>query len=325
MAGKTLRLGFLGFGEAGYHFARGLSQAGLSGIVAYSRSGARSAPGDPLRKRAAEAGVELIADPRTLCERAQVIVAVTQGQAALPALRSVLPHLSSSHIYVDASTASVRDMEKAARLLEGRAGFVDAAIMGTVPLNGIKVLTVASGSHARRFHALLAPYGMNIGVLGGRAGAASAMKLIRSVFMKGLAGLLFESLEAAHRHGILEAVAADIAGSIDERPFAQNIRRFVCGTAMHAQRRVHEMGEVLALLQALGGSTRMTRATRAMISDIARMQLGRHFGGHEPKDIRPVIEAVAGMRGRTRTVAAASKGGVRRAKTSRAPRSATSR
>lgn len=296
MTTDTLRLGFMGFGEAGYHFAKGLRDAGLSGIVAYSRSGAKAAADDPLRQRAAEAGVELLASPKALCQRADLIIAVTQGSAALPALRSVKRHLRPGHIYVDASTAAVKTMEQAGRLLQGRAGFVDAAIMGTVPLNGIKVITVASGASAERFRTLLAPYGMNIHVVSDEPGAASAMKLIRSVFMKGVAGLLLESLEAAQRYGIMEAVAADIAGSIDERPFEQIIKRFVCGTAVHAERRVHEMSESLALLRSLGASTRMTRATRAMIVEVAAMGLRERFGGREPDAVKPVIEAVVSAR-----------------------------
>lgn len=296
MATDTLRFGFMGFGEAGYHFARELRDAGLSGIVAYSRSGARAAGDDAVRRRADEAGVELLTSPKVLCQRADLIVALTQGKAALPALRSIRSHLRSHHIYVDASTAAVKVMEQAGRLLEGRANFVDAAIMGPVALNGIKVVTVASGGSAERFKALMAPYGMNIRVVSDKAGAASAMKLIRSVFMKGVAGLLLESLAAAQRYGIMDAVALDIAGSIDERPFEQIIKRFVCGTAVHAERRVHEMNESLALLRALGASTRMTRATRAVIVEIAGMGLRQRFGGREPDTILPVMEAVVNAR-----------------------------
>lgn len=293
---RQVRLGLMGFGEAGYHFGKGLSAAGLTDIVAYSRSAAKAAAGDALHARAAEAGVELVARPRQLCERADVIIAVTPGRAALTALRAVLPHLREDHIYVDASTASVKAMTQAGRLLEGKAGFVDAAIMGTVPLNGIKVLTVVSGAYAQQFRKLLTPYGMNIQVIGEAPGAASAMKLIRSVFMKGLAGLLLESLEAAQRNGILDAVAADISASMDERPFQQIIKRFVCGTAVHAGRRVHEMTQALELLRMLGGPTRMTRATRAMITEVAKMGLREQFGGREPDTVAPVIEALIARR-----------------------------
>ena len=292
-----LNVGLLGFGEAGYHFAKDLTQAGLSGIVAYSPSGAKAAPGDPICVRATEAGVELVSSPRELCKRAHLIIALVPGQAALRALRSVRAYLGAAHVYVDATTAAVKAMEQAGQMLAGKSGFVDAAIMGTVPLSGIKVLTVASGPHAEAFRTLMAPYGMNIQVIGEKPGAATAMKLMRSVCMKGLAALLLESLEAAQRYGILDAVAVDIAGSIDERPFAQIIKRFVCGTAVHAERRVHEMTESLELLRSLGASTRMTRATRAMLLDVVKLGLPARFGGREPDSIVPVLDAIVGAKG----------------------------
>ena len=296
MESGKLNVGFLGFGEAGYHFAKDLTHAGLPGIVAYSPSGAKAGPGDPLRTRAAEASVELVRSPRELCKRAQLIIALVPGRAALKTLRSVRAHLNAEHIYVDASTAAVKAMEQAGQMLEGKSGFVDAAIMGTVPTGGIKVLTVASGPHAETFRALMAPYGMNIQVIGEKPGTATAMKLIRSVCMKGLAAMLLESLEAARRSGILEAVAVDIAGSIDERPFEQIIKRFVCGTAVHAQRRVHEMTDSLELLRSLGASTRMTRATRAMLLDVVNLGLPARFDGREPDSIVPVLDAIVGAK-----------------------------
>ena len=66
---QQVRVGFLGYGEVAQHFARGLAQAGLKEIAAYSRSGAKAAPDDPLRVSAAAAGVTLVATPRELCER----------------------------------------------------------------------------------------------------------------------------------------------------------------------------------------------------------------------------------------------------------------
>ena len=286
----------MGFGEAASRFAKDFSEAGLAGIVAYSRSAAKAGADDPIRARATGAGVELVATPKELCKRSNLVMTLTPGAAALPALRVLKRHLHSEHLYVDATTASVKDMERAAVLLEGRARFVDAAIMDAVPLNGIKVLTVASGPHAAEFLDALAPYGMNIRVIGDKPGAASAFKLMRSVAMKGLAAVLIEALEAAHRYGIADAVAADIARYMNERPFEQVVKRFVCGTAVHAERRVHEMGEAIALLKSLGSSTRMTRATRANLKEMASMGLRARFDAHEPDTIGPVLEALTEAR-----------------------------
>jgi 3-hydroxyisobutyrate dehydrogenase-like beta-hydroxyacid dehydrogenase len=291
-AQDSLRLGFIGFGEAAYRFAKDLSEAGLTHIVAYSPSAAKAAEDDPLRSKAAAAGIELVASPKAVCQRSTLIVSLTPGKSALPALRKIRRHLRADQIYVDASTASVRDMEKAAQMLEGSAAFVDAAVMDPVPMNGIKVLTVASGSHAERFRALLSPYGMNIQVVGEKAGAASSMKLLRSVCMKGLAALLLESLEAAQRYGITDALVADMARFIDGRPFEDVIKRFVCGTAIHAGRRIHEVSEAMALLKSLGASSRMTRSTRETLQEVADMGLRERFGAREPERITPVLDAI---------------------------------
>jgi 3-hydroxyisobutyrate dehydrogenase-like beta-hydroxyacid dehydrogenase len=296
MSVEPVRLGFMGFGEAAARFAEDLSGAGLSGIVAYSRSGATAGADDPVHVRAKAAGIELLKTPRAVCERASLIVSLTPGSAALPALRRVRRHLNAGHIYVDASTSSVRDMERAAAMLEGSARFVDAAVMDFVSIDGIKVLTVASGTHAEDFRSLLSPYGMNIKVVGTRPGAASAMKLLRSVCMKGLAALLLESLEGAQRYGITDVLVEDMARFIDGRPFEQVVKRFVCGTAIHAARRVHETSEAMTLLRSLGASTRMTRSTRAMLQEIADMGLRERFSAQEPATIGPVLDAIMALK-----------------------------
>ena len=291
-----MRLGILGFGEAGLRFAQDLSQAGLTDIVAYSRSGAKEAPDGPLHAQAAAAGAQLVKTPRALCKNTDVILALTPGKAALAAVRSVQKHLHPEQIYVDMSSGAVKTMEQAAQMLEGKARFVDAAIMSPVPLNGIKGVVAASGADAEAFRALLEPYGMNVKVVGNRPGGASAMKLIRSVCMKGLSAVLLESLEAAERYGVLEATATDLAASFDERPFMQNMKRYVCGTAVHAERRVHEMADALALLDALGSSNRMTKATRGKLVDIAKMGLREKFNAREPDTIAAVLEAIVALK-----------------------------
>lgn len=291
-AQDQLRLGFIGFGEAAYRFGKELSAAGLKSIVAYSPSAAKAAEDDPLRTKAAAAGIELVDSPKAVCRRANLIVSLTPGKAALPALRKIRRHLRPDQIYVDASTSSVKDMEKAALLLEGSAAFVDAAVMDPVTLNGIKVLTVASGPHAERFRALLTPYGMNIQVVGEKPGAASSMKLLRSIVMKGLAALLLESLEGAQHYGIGEVLMKDIERFFDERPFEGIAKRFVCGTAIHAERRIHETSESIALLESLGASTRMSRSTREMMRAVVAMGLRERFGGREPAEIAPVLDAI---------------------------------
>ena len=158
---------------------------------------------------------------------------------------------------------------------------------------------VASGPHAAEFRDRLTPYGMVINVVGKGPGDASAMKLIRSVLMKGLAMLLLDTMEAAQRRNILDAVIEDSSVTFNEIPFQKIIKRYVGGTAVHCERRVHEMKECLELLHDMGSSDRSTRATISMLREMVKMGMPQKFT-REPDSIHPVIDALIAARDSTR-------------------------
>lgn len=289
------RLGLLGFGEAAVRLSRDFSAAGFTGILAYSRSGAKARPGDRLHQRAQDAGVKLVKTVGTLAKKSDVIIVLTPGKSALPALKKIRKYLRPEHLYVDASSNSASNMEKAAAIVGNAAKFVDASIMGPVDIMGIKVPFVASGPNAAAFRDLMVPHGMVINVVGTSPGDASAMKLIRSVLMKGLAALLLETMEAARRRNILDEVIEDCSVTFNDIPFQKIIRRYIGGTAVHCERRIHEMKECLELLHSMDSSDRTTRNTIAMLRDMVKMGMPEKFPA-EPETIHPVIDALIAAR-----------------------------
>ncbi len=295
MSSTPCRLGLLGFGEAAARLARDFAQAGFTGIVAYSRSGAKAGPGDLPYERAQATGVTLVKTVATLAKKSDIIIALTPGKAALAALKKIHKHLRPDHLYVDASSNSATAMEKAAALVGDSAKFVDASIMGPVDLMGLKVPFVASGPHAAEFRDLMTPHGMVINVVGRNPGDASAMKLIRSVLMKGLAAVLLDTMEAARRRNILDEVIEDCSVTFNDIPFQKIIRRYVGGTAVHCERRIHEMKECLELLHSMHSTERTTRTTIAMLRDMVKMDMPEKFPV-EPDSIHPVIDAIIAAR-----------------------------
>ncbi len=296
MNSAPFRLGLLGFGEAASRFAKDFTQAGFTPILGYSRSGAKAKPGDLAYERAQAAGVTLVKTVGTLARKSDVILALTPGKAALPALKKIRKHLRPDHLYVDASSNSAEAMEQAAAIVGDAARFVDASIMGPVDLMGLKAPFVASGPHAAAFRDLMVPHGMVISVVGNNPGDASAMKLIRSVLMKGLAAILLETMEAARRRNILDAVIDDVSVTFNDIPFQKIIKRYIGGTAVHCERRIHEMKECLDLLHAMGSRDRATRTTIAMLRDMVKMGMPEKFPV-EPDSIHPVIDALIAARG----------------------------
>jgi 3-hydroxyisobutyrate dehydrogenase-like beta-hydroxyacid dehydrogenase len=289
-------IGFLGFGEAARLLATDLVKSGYSGkLLGYSRRGAKAAPGDPALAQAQAAGVQLTKTVAALAKGSDLILALTPGKAALPALKKILRHLRPDQLYVDASSNSAKAMEQAAALVGDKARFVDAAILAPVDLQGLKSPFVASGPHAAEFRDRMTPHGLMIRVVGEAAGDASAMKLIRSAFTKSLAAILIESMEAARRRGILDVMTGDIAKTFSEIPFDKIIRRYISGTAVHCERRLHEMQDCLALLREMGSGDRSTMATVNTLRELIRMDMPAKFP-KEPESIHPVLDAIIAAR-----------------------------
>jgi len=162
--------------------------------------------------------------------------------------------LTDDALYADLNTSSPSlKQELAVRL---PVAFADVALLGPVPALGLRTPALASGDGAERFARLFGPLGMPVEVVGPSPGDAAGLKLVRSVFMKGVAAAVLESLEAAHAVGAEDRVRGDIAGVIGE-PL---LERLVTGSHAHAARRVDEMHAAAAYLDELGVAPWVARA-----------------------------------------------------------------
>jgi len=101
-------------------------------------------------------------------------------------------------------------------------------------------------------------------VYGAAAGDAAGLKLLRSVFMKGVAVAAIESLAAARAAGVEDRVRSDIAAVIGE-PL---LERFLTGSRAHAARRIDEMRAAAAYLEELGVRPRVASAAAAVLADL---------------------------------------------------------
>jgi 3-hydroxyisobutyrate dehydrogenase-like beta-hydroxyacid dehydrogenase len=226
----------LGLGEAGGRLADDLAAAGC--IVR---------GWDPVRPSD-------VPDAAAAVRGAAVVLSVNAAAVALQAAQSVTAALGSDAVYADLNTASPGLKRALADAVPVR--FADVALMGTVPATGLTTPALASGAGAARFAELLAPLGMPVEVVGDTPGAAAGLKLLRSVFMKGMAAAALESVEAARAAGVEERVRADIASVIGE-PL---LDRLLDGSYAHAARRVDEMRAAAAYLEELGVAPRVASA-----------------------------------------------------------------
>jgi 3-hydroxyisobutyrate dehydrogenase-like beta-hydroxyacid dehydrogenase len=251
VAGGAQSVAVLGLGEAGGRLAADLAALDVE---------VRGYDPDPTRE------FPSLSDPAAAAAECDVVLSVNSAQAALAAATACLPALNAAAVYADLNTASP-DLKRELATLVGGAGarFADVALLGPVPARGLRAPVLASGDGARAFAELFEPLGMPVTVISEEAGDAAAMKLVRSVFMKGLAAAVVESMDAAERAGHAGWLADEIAALIG-RPL---LERALEGSRMHAARRVDEMEAARELLVELGVEPHIASASAAQLADLA--------------------------------------------------------
>lgn len=286
-------IGFIGFGEAAFHISSGLRTESVLQIYAFDTMTGDAKVGPLIRERAEAAKVGLTSSLYELLQKADLIVCATSARYALSIAREAAPFLRECQIYADLNSTSPRTKQEIAQVLKPTGAlFVDVAVMELVPPHRHKVPMSVSGDGARRFKELLDPYGMQIAIVNERAGSASAFKMLRSIFMKGLTALLLETLTAGRKAGIDREIMASISGTIGKQPFEMLANLLLTRTAVAAERRAVEMGEVISTLQDMGLDASASAATRSKLLALADLNLKTLFNYKPPEHYSQVLDAI---------------------------------
>ena len=243
----------LGLGEAGASLAAGLTAHGVR-AVGFDPDPARLAEG----VRRAGSAAEAVAG-------ADVVLSVNAQSVAVAVAEGVAPALRAGQLYADLNTASAA-VKRAVAAAVGPTGaaFADVALLAPVPRHGLGTPCLVSGDGADRFAEAFGALGMPVEAIGAEPGAASTRKLLRSIFMKGLAAAVLESLAAAAAAGCEPWLRADVLATLEAADGAL-LDRLVDGSRLHAARRVDEMEAAAALERELGLEPHVAEAAAAVL------------------------------------------------------------
>jgi 3-hydroxyisobutyrate dehydrogenase-like beta-hydroxyacid dehydrogenase len=245
----------------------GLGEAGSAIAADLAAAGARVRGWDPVTPP--PAGVEPAGDAAKAAAGADAVLSLNSAAAARDVAEAVAPALAAGVLYADLNTAAPgRKREVAEAVAPSGALFADVALIGPVPGNGVRTPALVSGPGAERFEAVLAPHGMPVTQAGDDVGAAAARKLARSIFAKGLAAAIGESLAAAERLGFEDWLHADLERTLREADGAL-LERLIEGSRLHAGRRVDEMRAAVEMLDELGLEPRVAAASEAWLRSMA--------------------------------------------------------
>ena len=253
MAGSTPpTISFIGFGEVGQTFSRGLMANGATGIRAYDLLFG-SAAGRRLEDAAQQIGVDCGTSPAEACAQAEFVFSAVTADRAEAVASEAAAWLKPGQIFVDVNSAAPSTKQRAAKAVQASgADYVEAAVMAPVLNPGLKVAILAGGPRAQAAAAILNGLGMNLTPVSEAFGGASAMKLCRSIVIKGLEALMVDCAAACEAWDVKDPVFASLHAtfpSIDFHALAADMRERV---ATHGIRRAAEMREAAEMLAAAG-------------------------------------------------------------------------
>ena len=252
------RLCFIGFGEAGQAMATGLREAGADAIAAWDIL-FPDAEGAKLRQAGDAIGVRLANSATDAVRDAEIVVCAVTAASSLEAAQSVASHLDGQ-FFLDINSVSPGRKQETAKALAGRARYVDVAVMAPIYPARHQTAMLLAGPHAEEIEPILRGLQMKTSVAGDEVGAAAAIKMVRSVMIKGIEALTLECFVAAARAGVVEQVMASLARSYP-LDWAKTIEYNLERMASHGARRAAEMEEVADTLRELGVEPLMATAT----------------------------------------------------------------
>jgi putative dehydrogenase len=227
-------------GNMGAAVARRLNEHGVKVLTTLAGRGAASVA------RAEGAGMTDV--PLDGLVAAELVLSILPPAHALSFAQQMAPLLLAAErkpVFVDCNAVSPETVrEIGAVIAAAGAPFVDASIIGLPPRPGqASPHFYACGASASRAQAL-SEYGLDVRVLEGPIGAASALKMSYAGINKGVAAIAAAMILAASRSGATEALYQEMSESLPG--LLNSLGRQVPDMLPKAYRWVGEMREIAA-------------------------------------------------------------------------------
>ena len=268
---KRWQIGLVGYGEVGRILAEDLRKQDIK-VAAYDIKLGKDQQA-PLREHAGRNGVTLASSHAELAGSVDFIISAVTASQAVPVAQACAPAMRQGTWFLDFNSASPGAKQRAAALIDGAGGrYVEGAVMTSVPPYRIKVPLLLGGSGARELAPLLVALGFDAKVASDELGIASAVKMCRSIMIKGLEAMVIESFTTARAYGVEDAVLASLAETFPGINWEKQGAYFFQRVIEHGRRRAEEVREVAETVREAGltpWSAQGTAERQAWIADLA--------------------------------------------------------
>lgn len=249
-----MKIAFIGFGEAAKAFADSLTANDPVLVFAcYDILFDDEGMEGPTAERARASGVAPAESPTETIADADWIVSAVTASSSLDAARSVAPHVNQGQVFFDINSVSPGRKRESAKLFAPKdVTYVDMAVMAPVHPNGHRTPVLVAGSIAGDIADRLTKLDFQFEVVDEAPGAATAIKMVRSLFVKGLEAITVEALLAAEASGCRERIMKSLSGSFAGLGWPEFADYEFERTLKHGRRRAAEMRECAVTLDELG-------------------------------------------------------------------------
>jgi 3-hydroxyisobutyrate dehydrogenase-like beta-hydroxyacid dehydrogenase len=196
-----------------------------------------------------------------LAQSSDIIFSAVTAANTLAVATQIAQHLQFGQLFLDLNSASPATKQEAAKLIcASNADYVEAGVMTSVPPYRKKVPMLLGGVKAASLTVFLNQLGMDTKAISTEIGVASAIKMCRSIMIKGLEALVIESYTTARSYGVEDYVLPTLAETFPSIDWSKQGAYFYSRVAQHGKRRAEEMRESANTVQDTGFAPTMAAA-----------------------------------------------------------------
>ena len=283
---------FIGYGEAAYNISKGLQSVRKTPMIAFDIQSESPERGELIRSRMAEVGVDYARTAEEAIADCKYIITFTSPAFSYDVAKNLIGKLKPGQIYLDMNSTAPTTMEAIDKLPRpDGVRFCDVSLLDNIAAGKHLTKMLICGEGGKEFLEFISDYTPNARYLDTPIGSASAVKMFKSVFSKGLPQLLIECLVPAAEYGVYNLVFEGVKDTFKTRTLEQFGDNVVYRTLIHSKRRAAEMKDVSVTLESMGFGAEVSRAVEKRLRRLAEYGYPQKIGQTAP-NLREVVEMV---------------------------------
>ncbi|QNK46759.1 NAD(P)-dependent oxidoreductase [Brevibacterium sp. PAMC23299] len=268
---KGLRVGIIGFGEVGQVFAKGLLEK-TKHVFIYDILLEKNK--NLITEKINNIGVQAVDGIEQIGECCTLIISLVNSSASEVVAAEVAKGIRKGTVFLDLTTSTPLVKSKSEKIIVSNGGiYVDASIMGTVATEQQQVPLLIAGEQSVKVQALLNSLGFNCQAINHPNGGAASIKLLRSIFMKGLEALILETMITAKNYGVSDEVMQSISKTINNNDFTTFANALITTHVIHKNRRYKEVLDSCNLIKEAELSPFVTEGVISFFSNSLKMDI----------------------------------------------------